>query len=155
MPVCPDNLLLDCPQDILPVYTSAMPDHVWLPQTFEPQTSLIGGNTINFFGTIMLAYSRNFGSMFMGRFIMGLGAGIAFMGPELYASEVEPALLMLPFPLPFLPNAFALPQSVHYIGFGCYLELVGMATPSIFVRIFLVLNPLPATKLPRLQYDQT
>jgi MFS family permease len=51
---------------------------------------------VNFVGTLLLAYARNFGVMFLGRFIMGLGAGIAFMGPELYASEVS-CTPMLPF----------------------------------------------------------
>jgi len=54
------------------------------------KTSLIGGNTINFVGTLVLAGSSSFGAMFLGRFIMGLGAGIAFMGPELYSSEISP-----------------------------------------------------------------
>jgi predicted MFS family arabinose efflux permease len=48
---------------------------------------------VNFVGTLLLAYARNFGVMFLGRFIMGLGAGIAFMGPELYASEVGCSLI--------------------------------------------------------------
>lgn len=55
------------------------------------QSSLIGGNLVNFVGTLLLAYARSFEVMFLGRFIMGLGAGIAFMGPELYASEVRTA----------------------------------------------------------------
>eukprot|EP00873_Tetraselmis_striata_P045420 jgi/Tetstr1/465684/TSEL_010327.t2 len=54
------------------------------------KSSLIGGNLVNFVGTLLLAYARSFEVMFLGRFIMGLGAGIAFMGPELYASEISP-----------------------------------------------------------------
>ena len=49
----------------------------------------MGGNALNVVGTLLFTFSRSFGVMFLGRFIMGLGAGIAFMGPELYACEVR------------------------------------------------------------------
>ena len=52
------------------------------------KVSLMAGNALNVLGTLMFTFSGTFGLMFAGRFIMGLGAGIAFMGPELYACEV-------------------------------------------------------------------
>jgi len=54
------------------------------------RTSLMLGNLLNIVGTLIFAASESFGSMFLGRFVMGLGAGIAFMGPELYAAELSP-----------------------------------------------------------------
>eukprot|EP00670_Eutreptiella_braarudii_P011470 CAMPEP_0174315744 /NCGR_PEP_ID=MMETSP0810-20121108/6477_1 /TAXON_ID=73025 ORGANISM="Eutreptiella gymnastica-like, Strain CCMP1594" /NCGR_SAMPLE_ID=MMETSP0810 /ASSEMBLY_ACC=CAM_ASM_000659 /LENGTH=520 /DNA_ID=CAMNT_0015425205 /DNA_START=53 /DNA_END=1615 /DNA_ORIENTATION=- len=55
------------------------------------KTTLITGVLLNVIGTIITMCSGNFGVLFLGRFIMGLGAGISFVDPELYCSEIVPA----------------------------------------------------------------
>ena len=60
---------------------------------------MIIGGVIQAIGMVIVACGWNFASMFTGRLIMGCGAGMAFAGPEMYASEVlitRPAVMETP-----------------------------------------------------------
>lgn len=63
-----------------------------LIRTSALQNVMIAGNVTAALGNLVVAFATNFGAFFFGRFIMGIGSGLATTGPIMYCAEVSTCL---------------------------------------------------------------
>eukprot|EP01013_Petalomonas_cantuscygni_P013799 TRINITY_DN2843_c0_g1_i1.p1 TRINITY_DN2843_c0_g1~~TRINITY_DN2843_c0_g1_i1.p1 ORF type:complete len:714 (-),score=132.57 TRINITY_DN2843_c0_g1_i1:534-2675(-) len=115
---------------------------------FGRKTTLVLGNFVNVAGTILLLFSNGFVLMFIARFIMGIGAGIAFTDPETYASELSPPAvrgITCAFPELFINLGLLIGYLLGYLLQPHWRAMVAVGAAVPFVAMMVQIFLLPET----------